>query len=411
MRPIRMGIFGLGRGSSFPEIILMNNGELVAFCDRDVEKMEKAASLLQDKPAFYTDFEEFLKHDMDAVFLSNCFHEHTYYAIRCLERGIHVLSECTSNGTMAEGVALVRAAEKSSAFYMLAENYPFMQFNQEMRRIFRGGTLGKALFAEGEYNHPHDPADLEEKKALFPYAEHWRNYCPRTYYVTHSLAPLMYITGSTPIRVTAMPVYMPQEEDTHTGVRVGDRAAVITCLNDDNSVYRVTGCAAFGGKSNSYRVCGTRGQIENVRGGNGKVMLRYDPWTTPEGAETVSYYQPEWPLDCRELIEKTGHGGGDFFVIREFFECIRNNRKPEFDEYFATTMASVGILGHRSLLEKGVPYDIPDFHKEEDRQKYENDYLTPLYGTNGSEPTLPCCSNPDYRPTEEQLRNYLELVE
>jgi len=411
MKPIKLGIFGLnGRGKSFLEIVLMHNGELVAFCDKNAQKMEEAADKLQIKPALYTDFEEFLQHDMDAVFLSNYFHEHAYYAIRCLEKGIHVLSECTSNGTMAEGVALVRAAEKSSAFYMLAENYPFMQFNQEMHRVYRGGTLGDALFAEGEYNHPFSPDDLDTIRSLRPHSRHWRNYLPRTYYVTHSLAPLMYITGAIPVRVSAMPVYKPFVENHHHGNYVADRSAIITCLNNDDSVFRVTGAAAYGAHGNSYRVCCTKGQIENVRGTDGKIMLRYNEWDKPEGSEATNFYKPDWPAESKELIEKSGHGGGDFFVIKEFFDCIRNNRKPEFDEYFATTMASVGILAHRSLMEKGVPYDIPDFHKEEDRQKYENDYLTPFYGTDGSKPTLPCCSNPDYRPTEEQLKNYLELV-
>lgn len=408
---IRLGIFGLRRGSNFVEETLLNNGELVAFCDRDVQRMEKAAERLPEKPAFYTDFDAFLEHDMDAVFLANNFNEHASYAIRCLEKGLHVLTECTSNSTMAEGVALVRAAEKSNAIYMLAENYPFMQFNQEMRRVYRGGTLGKALFAEGEYNHPSDPANTSLTTDLKPYPTHWRNYLPRTYYITHSLAPLMYITGSRPVRVTAMPVYAPAEENVPVGSMVGDRAAIITCLNDDNSVYRVTGHARFGAEENSYRVCAIKGQIENVRGGDGKVMLRYNPWETPKGLPTESCYKPSWPEESRELVRKSGHGGSDFFVIKEFFDCIREGRQPEFDAYFATTCASVGILGHRSLMEKGVPYDIPDFRKEEDRLKYESDHETPFYGADGSAPTIPCCSNPDYRPTQEQYRKYLELYE
>jgi len=51
---------------------------------------------------------------------------------------------------MGDAVALVRAAEKSDAIYMLAENYPYMKFNQEMRRVYQNGDLGKVLFAEGE---------------------------------------------------------------------------------------------------------------------------------------------------------------------------------------------------------------------------------------------------------------------
>ena len=71
--------------------------------------------------------------------------------IKALEKNIHVLSECTSNISMGEGVALVRAVEKSNAYYMIAENYPFMKFNQEMRKVYQSGVLGKALFASLAY--------------------------------------------------------------------------------------------------------------------------------------------------------------------------------------------------------------------------------------------------------------------
>ena len=388
-RTIKFAIFGLGRGSYFYKSILANNGDVVAVCDRDPAKLADAKEKLGYDVATYTDFDAMLQHPgIEAVFLCNFFHEHAPYAIKALEKNIHVLSECTSNGTMAEGVALVRAAEKSKAIYMLSENYPFMKFNKEMHRVCRGGTLGKVLFAEGEYNHPMDPNGHKELKDLRAYYKHWRVHLPRTYYVTHSLAPLMHITGAVPIRVTAMPVYAPFSKEGTQALGVQDRAAIITCLNNDDSVFRVTGCAAFGAHENSYRICGINGQIENVRGGDGKVMLRYNKWSIPEGAERNNYYEPEWNDPDADLIDTAGHGGGDFLVIREFFNCIREGKRPEFDVYFATTMASVGILAHRSLLERGVPYDIPDFKKEEDRKKYENDTLTPFYGTDGSMPTI-----------------------
>lgn len=411
MKKIRLGIFGLGRGGGFSETVAANNGEIVALCDRDEEKMKRVAGEIANNPAMYTDFDKFIEHDMDAVFLSNCFHEHAPFAIRCLEKGIHVLSECTSNITMAEGVALVRAAEKSNAYYMLSENYPYMIFNQEMRKICKSGYLGKVLYAEGEYNHPFDMDDKESHKELRPYPSHWRNYLPRTYYVTHSLAPLMYITGAFPRRVTALPVFAPFEEFEICGNFVGDRAVIITSLNDDNSVFRFTGCAAFGAHENSYRVCGTKGQIENLRGQGDKVSLRFNDWEIPDGYEENSVYEPQWDSFINEDIENAGHGGGDYFVIKEFFDCIRQNRKPEMDAYFATTCASVAILSHRSMLEKGVPYDIPDFRNEEDRIRYENDTITPFYGKNGEVPTVPCCSVPDFRPDDEQYKRYLEMVE
>lgn len=409
MKIIKIGIFGLGRGSAFFDNILLNNGEIVAVCDRDESKLEEVKKHIGDNVTTYTDFDNFINHpDMEAVFLCNYFHEHTEYAIKALKKDIHVLSECTSNATMAGGVDLVRAVENSKAFYMLAENYPFMKFNCEMNRIVKGGTLGKLLYAEGEYNHPLNPDSAHEIKQMRPYPTHWRNYLPRSYYITHSLAPLMYISGAFPVRVTAMPCYMEYSKKSLLKNSVEDRAAIITCLNDDDSVYRVTGCAAFGAHHIAYRFCGEKGQIENVRG-TGDIMLRYNDWCVPDGKNSVNYYSPEWHDDDRTLIEKAGHGGGDFIIIREFFDCIRENKAPVFDVYFATRMASVAILSHRSLLEYGTPYDIPDFKKEADRLKFENDTLSPFYSSDGGTPTIQPCSHAMYKPTEEEKEYYNSL--
>lgn len=408
MKKIRLGIFGLGRGSNYFDNVTANDGEIVAVCERDEEKLNEALSYLGDGTAGYKDFDEFINHDMDAVFIANCFHEHTPYVLRALEKNIHVLSECTSNATMGEGVQLVRAARKSKGIYMLAENYPFMLFNQEMKRVYDGGTLGKVLFAEGEYNHPFNFDNEEEHLSIRPYSEHWRNYLPRSYYITHSLAPLMYITGAFPKRVTAFPVFSPFDEYRMISSPVGDRAVVMTTLNDDGSVFRVTGCAAFGAHGNSYRICGQNGQIENLRGMGEKVMLRYNSWQIPQDREEINFYEPQWNDVDKALAEKAGHGGSDFFVIKEFFDCIRNGRRPVFDEYFSTTMASVAILSHRSVLENGKPYDVPDFRNEEDCKEWENDFITPFIKKDGGRPDIPCCSHPEYRPTPEQLSYYFE---
>ena len=349
-KTIKIGIFGLGRGSAFFESILLNNGEIVAVCEKNQKKMDAAMKKLSPDVATYTNFDEFIEHDgLEAVFLCNYFHEHAEFAIRCLEKNIHVLSECASNGTMADGVALIRATEKSDAIYMLAENYPYMAFNVEMRRLYRGGTLGKLLYAEGEYNHPSDPMDNKRIKGLREHRTHWRNNLPRTYYITHSLAPLMYISGATPIRVTAMPCYEPYPEGSLFNCNVNDRSAIITCLNDDDSVFRVTGASGFGAHNNAYRICCVNGQAENRRGDNDRVTVRYDEWATPEGQSSYQNYAPSWNDPDEELIKKATHGGGDFLVIREFFDAIRENRQPIFDVYFATTMASVGILAHPRL--------------------------------------------------------------
>lgn len=408
MSNLKIGIFGAGRGSYLATDFMLLNCDIVAICDGHEERLQAAAKELGSNIAVYRDFDEFITHDMDAVILANAFHEHTPYAIKCFERGLHVYSECISNGTMAEGVALIRAFEKSNCIYMLAENYPHMIFNREMKRICDGGSLGKILYAEGEYNHPHNPDDTAFRKQFNYFEKHWRNYLPRTYYITHSLGPVMWATGATPKRVTAFASFAPMEGAVPSASFNGDRVAIITTQNDDGSIFRVTGCAAFGASHNAYRICGTEGQIENLRGMGDKIMLRYNSWSKPEGTENVNLYTPGWNDPEEEKIKLSGHGGADYLAARMFVECIKAGKQPEhpFDIYHAVAMSSVAILSHRSMMEGGKPYDIPDFRTEEDCRLYENDHLTPFYGHDGNAPTIPCCSHPDYRPTEEQVAAY-----
>ncbi len=411
MNKIRIGIMGAGRGMNIARNFALLGCDIVALCENNPQRAAWGLKENGMDIPVYDDFDEFLELGMDAVVLANYFHEHAPYAIKCFEKGVHVFSECISNGTMAEGVELLRAFEKSNSIYMLAENYPQMKFNREIKRVCDGGTLGKILYAEGEYNHPANLYDTEFLKYYVYFEKHWRNYLPRAYYITHSLAPVMWATGATPKRVSAMATFAPFEEET-TARMVGDRASVVTTFNDDGSVFKVTGCAAFGAHHNAYRVCGTNGQIENLRGMDGKVMLRYSDWAIPEGREEVNFYEPQWNDKDEELIEKSGHGGGDYIVARMFLDCIREGRQPEhpYDIYSAVAMSSVAILAHRSILNGGAAYDIPDFRLEEARKQYENDRETPFYGSDGSEPTVPCCSVADYKPTEEQLKNYRKAL-
>ena len=107
-KKIRVGVIGVGRGDSFArgatDLVGM---ELVAICDHWKDKVK--ASAKRYGVTAYTDYDKFLEHDMDAVVLANYFHEHAPFAIKALEAGKHVMSECTSNATLAEGVALCRA--------------------------------------------------------------------------------------------------------------------------------------------------------------------------------------------------------------------------------------------------------------------------------------------------------------
>ena len=75
MSKIKIGAFGAFRGLVLMQsMAVMPEAEIVAVLDKNPEAL-KNVKLLADsmgiKPALYTDFEDFFKHDMDAVILAN----------------------------------------------------------------------------------------------------------------------------------------------------------------------------------------------------------------------------------------------------------------------------------------------------------------------------------------------------
>jgi len=231
-KKIRVGVIGVGRGTSFMDGAPFAGMELVAICDKWKEKLQEINKAYG--VATYTDYSEFLHHPMDAVVVANYFHEHAPFAIQALKAGKHVMSECTPAVTMAECVELARIVEKSGKIYMLAENYPYTAYNLEMAALYRKGAVGEVLYAEGEYNHP---MSAEELLGMAPGWNHWRLWIPATYYCTHALAPLMAITGRMPRSVNSLGFSNP--EFSRKNIRFSDPGAVTLVKTDSGAVFRL----------------------------------------------------------------------------------------------------------------------------------------------------------------------------
>ena len=94
---IRVGVVGVGRGMSFAHGAPFVGMELVALCDTWEAKLREAGQKLN--VTTYTDYDQFLSHDMDAVVLANYFHQHAPFAVKALEAGLHVMTETMACGT------------------------------------------------------------------------------------------------------------------------------------------------------------------------------------------------------------------------------------------------------------------------------------------------------------------------
>ena len=384
MKQLKIGVFGLWRGGSFlPIVNALENATVHAVCDRDANRVAEALKLCPDA-LVCADFDALLDSGIEAVLLCNYFHQHAAYAIRAMKRGIHVFSECTAGSTMKECVELCETVEATGCKYMLAENYPFSAALLEAKRLTDEGHFGRILYAEGEYNHT---GPREMLQSLTPEKYHWRAWLPRTYYVTHSLGPLMHITGQMPVQVSAFAVHSDVLEEYDDFRHNYDAFAMMSCMTDGGALFRFTGCAHMGSPS-GYRVVGENGSAETGRTLGGNLNVTYHSWTTPAGKPSSETYAPTWATNG-ELAEQAGHGGGDFWTVYNFVEYVLNGTEPFFDVYRGCCMSAVAILGWRSCLENGKVYPIPDFKDKTQRDAWKHDDLTPFPDENGNV-TLPC---------------------
>lgn len=382
---LRIGVFGCWRGHAYINSLIKGEipgARITALCDKKPERMEKCLEDLPKgryAPKTFTDPEEFFaSKSFDAVFLTNYFNEHAKYAVKALNMGIHVFSETMAAPTMADAVALCRAAEKSKAIYMMAENYPHSKGNLELKRVYEEGKIGKVLFAEGEYVHPMGPSDTRKYQNPQDNGEfHWRRFNPVTYYCSHALAPLIYMTGEMPKRVVAMTALDTPEHIRDYHRNRSEAVGVMLINTDKGGVFRINGSSNMGTHGNWYRLACKNGAVETIRGNQKKVRLCYNKWDLPEGEEEEKIYEPEWPSDA-EHADACGHGGGDYWVVRKFIEACKGENTPFPDVYTACAMSAVAILAWRSVLNGNVPYDIPDFRDEEQRKLWQDDRQNPF---------------------------------
>jgi predicted dehydrogenase len=366
-RVVRVGVLGLRRGAALARLAQQAGMQLVAVCDRDGRRREAATAL---GVAAYWDVEPFLDHGMDAVILVNDFDQHAPVAIAALDRGLSVLSETAACRTVAEGVALVEAAERSAGVYMFAENYPYMPFTREMRRRYAAGDIGEVRYAEAEYLD--EPADL---MSMVDDRAHWRARTPATYYCTHSLAPVAAITGTRPVQVSGFVVPTTAGPQALERARRGRGwAALLMVRLDNGAVFKSLHGFLEAGQQAWVRLHGDRGLMENLRQGDTRTLRVV--WDVEDGEDrrrAEEVYLP-WPPEFTATdADPLGDGVAETLMLRDFAEAVRHRRAPDQDVYFGVDLSITGVQAMRSSLAGSPPVEVPDLRRPDVRRAHAAD--------------------------------------
>jgi len=373
MKKVRIGVLGGYRGTSMINYCKRAaNAEVVAICDKIPEVLEaqkqNAAGL---DIAFYDNFDEFIEHDMDAVVLANYANEHAPFAIRAMKKGLHVFSEVLPVQTMKEAVELVETVEETGMIYAYGENYCYMPAPYEMKKLYRSGKIGEFEYGECEYIH-----NCESIWHSITYGEkdHWRNNMYSTFYCTHSIGPIIHATGLRPVKVTGF-------EGTQNGrkLRMGAKSGSFGLemieLENGGIIKSIHG----GLYKNSvwYSMYGSKGNMESSReivkdGYIQKIYVDADEFAGGYGTGKTECYNPTHGQE--DKVEGFGHGGSDYYCMYHFVEKILGNPDADtIDVYEALDMFLPGLFAYRSILDGGVPKDIPNLRDKSIRDAWRND--------------------------------------
>lgn len=237
-----------------------------------------------------------------------------------------------------------------------------------LARKWKEGFFGDLMYAEYEYVH-------ECRVLAYVYidgspvipgnqAHSWRSWLNFHYYNTHSLGPMMHITGLRPTRVTALPaaVTLPAYPlDARTGM--GGITPSLINMSNGSVVRNLMGATT--NDTHQQRIWGTLAGAEII---DGNLRVRVGAAGHGSRVDVI----PHWD-DLGEMAAKTGHGGGDFWVLYYFARHILFGEPGPFDIYKASDCTLQGILAYRSSVENGKPYDIPDFRDPKQRDLWRND--------------------------------------
>lgn len=396
-RELRVGVLGAGaRGTECLRISLRIPGvRIAAVCDIDEGRATKAQQLVETatgrRPTPYTrgpeDYKRMLDSDeIDAVLVMTPQTQHAAESIYAMNAGKHVATETPAAYTIDECWALVETKEKTGRRYMLLENYPWSRTRMMILNIAHRGGFGELTYGEGSYIHDTRYLAYEAGGTLS-----WRGQVARNHrgdvYPTHGLGPVSLWMGinrgdryATLVSMdtgtrglqsyarerwgkdhpAAQPGYFQKGDTTITLLRTANEKLV-------NLRYESGSTRPAGGWES---LNGTHGAYDGSPASESIYLHSRSP---SERWEPLAKYRdefdhPYWRKDGA-LAASTGHGGGDYFVMREFYRALLEDREPPIDVYDAVTWSAVLPLSSQSIRNNNRALDFPDFTRGQWRSR------------------------------------------
>jgi predicted dehydrogenase len=393
LQPVKLAVVGGRRGANFERSLelLPEQVALTAVCDISEAVLDSWRDRYPRLPAFMSYDDLLAKADCDAVFLCTPVLLHAEQAVRALEAGKHVLSEVPAAVTLDDCWRLVETVQRTARTYMLAENYCYMRPNMMVLNMVEHGVFGDTMYAEGAYIHDCRALLFTPERELTWRGE-YRRWMNGNSYPTHSLGPVAQWLGiNRRDRLLSTATWMSRSSAAAAYVRdrfgaghpladarswaLGDSATTLiqTALGAV-IVLRVDWVSPRPHNMSHYVLQGTRAAYLSGRHDAEDPLIWIDGQSSGLSPEGKASWEPLWSYSSRyehphwqtlgDVARRFGgHGGGDFFVLKDFCEAVQVGGRPPIDIYDAATWSAVVPLSIESAARGGAPVPFPDFLK------------------------------------------------
>jgi predicted dehydrogenase len=395
-----LGFIGVGhRGLHLLALALKHEGVVVkAVCDINPAAIQASRKILgqhgQTQTEYY-EYDEFAykklleRDDIDGVIIATPWDWHVPMSLDALKADKYVGLEVPATMTLEECWQLVDACEKSGGGkLMFLENCCYDRECMAVLRMLRDGLFGTPLHATCGYRHSAwgssnwlKPVELNDKSAHFMKYAASRN---ADQYPTHGIGPVAHWFGincgnrfaslnSVSTRSASINEYVgrhPNGGAKHpNATRKFEQGDVVTTvvktikgetivITYDNYLPRPY--------SRDYSLQGTGGIWSGSYQARGIYIEGKSP--SPHQWEKEAAYDayfskfdhPMWRQEGSKAAS-AGHGGIDYFTIKQYVECVRTNAQPPIDVYDAVTWSAIIPLSEESIRNGGAAQEFPDF--------------------------------------------------
>lgn len=384
-KPVRLAVIGTGgRGTGLLRTLIKHPGvKIPALCDIKQPNLDRALGIVEKElgkrpegylkgPYYYRRMLE--RDDLDGVLVTTPAVLHAEMAVDTMLAGKHVATEVPGAYTLEECWKLVDTKEKTSKRYMLCENYTYNQVRMMVMNMAHAGVFGKTFYAECSYIH-----DCRNLRFSSDGSLTWRGQMKvdnfGNLYPTHSLGPISkWMDINRGDRFTSLVSMMSEplvlnkyaakrfgkdSPQARIKFKAGDHSVTLLKTANGRLITVYYDSDSPRPASIFYLIQGTKGVYDSRRG------IYIEGKSPGHSWESTGKYQKEYEHESwkkhGQIAKKAGHGGGDYFVMKDFLEMVRYDRDPWIDVYDSASWSALVELSQRSILKGGGSIEFPDF--------------------------------------------------